>query len=139
MFTLCDPCSNCSAPGFPALPVSRSLLKLTSTESVMPSNHLILCRRVITNRRGGGLGSRQRWASASLSPSPRTPGLGSPTGAQGETLSSAQAKGQEEVSREPRGRQTGRRHCGSGAHPQGDAPRRQTASVLACLPTGANA
>ena len=39
--TLCDP-MNCSTPGFPVLPISRSLLKLMSTESVMPSNHLIL-------------------------------------------------------------------------------------------------
>ena len=34
---------NCSMPGFPVLTVSRSLLKLMSVESVMPSNHLILC------------------------------------------------------------------------------------------------
>ena len=34
-----DP-TNCSSPGFT---VSQSLLKLMSTESVMPSNHLILC------------------------------------------------------------------------------------------------
>ena len=33
---------DCSAPGLPALTVSRSLLKLTSMESVMPSNHLSL-------------------------------------------------------------------------------------------------
>ena len=29
------------------LTISQSLLKLTSTESVMPSNHLILCRPLI--------------------------------------------------------------------------------------------
>ena len=41
--TLCDP-MDCSMPGFP---VHHQLLELTQahvTESVMPSNHLILCR-----------------------------------------------------------------------------------------------
>ena len=33
----------CSTPGFPVLPFEQSLLKLTSIESEMPSNHLILC------------------------------------------------------------------------------------------------
>ena len=37
--TLCDP-MNCSTPGFT---ISQSLLKLMSIESVMPSNHLMLC------------------------------------------------------------------------------------------------
>ena len=40
--TLCDPI-NCSTPGFPVLHMSWSFLKLMSIESVMPSNHLILC------------------------------------------------------------------------------------------------
>ena len=49
--TLCDP-MDCSTPGLPVhhqLPKipeftsSQSLLKLMSTELVMPSNHLILC------------------------------------------------------------------------------------------------
>ena len=40
--TLCDP-MNCSTPGFPVLHHLLKLLKLMSTESVMPSNHLILC------------------------------------------------------------------------------------------------
>ena len=40
---LCDP-MDCSTPGFPSLTISWSLLRLTSVESVMPSNHLILCR-----------------------------------------------------------------------------------------------
>ena len=44
--TLCDP-MDCSLPGFPVLTISRSLLKLVSTESVMPSNHLILCRPLL--------------------------------------------------------------------------------------------
>ena len=35
---------DCSAPGFPVLRNLQSLLKLMSTELVMPSNHLILCR-----------------------------------------------------------------------------------------------
>ena len=38
--TLCDPL-DCSTPGFPV--PHQSLLKLMSLESVMPSNHLILC------------------------------------------------------------------------------------------------
>ena len=41
--TLCDP-MNRSTPGLPVHHNSRSSLKLMSIESVMPSNHLILCR-----------------------------------------------------------------------------------------------
>ena len=37
--TLCNP-MDCSMPGFT---ISQSLLKLMSIESVIPSNHLILC------------------------------------------------------------------------------------------------
>ena len=44
--TLCDP-MDCSTPGFPVLTSSWSLLKLMSTESVMPSNHLIFCRPLL--------------------------------------------------------------------------------------------
>ena len=40
--TLCNPV-DCSTPGFPVLHLSRSLLKFIFIESVMPSNHLILC------------------------------------------------------------------------------------------------
>ena len=40
--TLCDP-MDCSTPGFPVHDQLWSLLKLMSMESVMPSNHLILC------------------------------------------------------------------------------------------------
>ena len=40
--TLCDP-MNCSTPGFPSFTISQRLLKLMSTELVMPFNHLILC------------------------------------------------------------------------------------------------
>ena len=40
--TLCDP-MDCSMPGLPSIINSQSLLKLTSIESLMPSNYLILC------------------------------------------------------------------------------------------------
>ena len=40
--TLCDP-MDCSMPGFPVLHYLPSLLRLMSFESMMPSNHLILC------------------------------------------------------------------------------------------------
>ena len=40
--TLCD-FMDCSTPGFPVHTKSRSILKLKSIESMMPSNHLILC------------------------------------------------------------------------------------------------
>ena len=43
--TLCDP-MDCSPPGLP-ITSSRSLLKLLSIESVMPSNHFILCRPLL--------------------------------------------------------------------------------------------
>ena len=38
---------NGSTPGFPVLHYLQSLLKLMSTESMMPSNHLILCRPLL--------------------------------------------------------------------------------------------
>ena len=46
--SLCNP-MDCSTPGLPVLPVanSQSLLKLISIKSVMPSNHLILCRPLL--------------------------------------------------------------------------------------------
>ena len=44
--TLCDP-MDCSMPGFPAITNSQSLLKLMSIESVMPSNHLIICHPIL--------------------------------------------------------------------------------------------
>ena len=43
--TLCNP-MDCSMPGLP-ITNSWSLLKLMSIESVMPSNHLILCRPLL--------------------------------------------------------------------------------------------
>ena len=44
--TLCDP-RDCSTPGSLSSTISQSLLKLMSIESVMPSNHLILCRPLL--------------------------------------------------------------------------------------------
>ena len=45
--TLCDP-MDCSMPGFPGfITNSWRLLKLMSIESVMPSNHLILCHPLL--------------------------------------------------------------------------------------------
>ena len=38
---------DCSTPGFPVITNSRSFLKLMSIESVMPSNHLILCHPLL--------------------------------------------------------------------------------------------
>ena len=49
--TLGDPV-DCSMPGFPIFIVSQSLLKLVSIESVMPSNHLILCRPLVRKFKG---------------------------------------------------------------------------------------
>ena len=43
---LCDP-MDYSTPGFPVHHPSRSLLKLTSIPSVMPSNHLTLCHPLL--------------------------------------------------------------------------------------------
>ena len=44
--TLCNPMS-CRTPGLPVITNSRSSLKLMSIESVMPSNHLILCHPLL--------------------------------------------------------------------------------------------
>ena len=44
--TLCDP-MNLSTPGPLSITISWSSLRLTSIESVMPSNHLILCRPLL--------------------------------------------------------------------------------------------
>ena len=43
---LYDP-TDCSMPGFPILHYLQSLLRLMSIESVMPSNHLILCHPLL--------------------------------------------------------------------------------------------
>ena len=44
--TLCDP-MDCSTPRFRSITNCQSLLKLMFIESVMPSNHLILCRPLL--------------------------------------------------------------------------------------------
>ena len=44
--TLCDP-MDCSTPGLPVQHHSQNLLKLMSIESVMPSNHFILCHPLL--------------------------------------------------------------------------------------------
>ena len=44
--TLCDS-MDCSTPGFLSFAISWSLLKLMCIESVMPSNHLVLCHPLL--------------------------------------------------------------------------------------------
>ena len=44
--TLCDP-MDCNTPGFLSITNSQSLPKLGSTESVVPSNHLLLRRPLL--------------------------------------------------------------------------------------------
>ena len=44
--TVCDP-RDCSTPDFPVFRSFWSLLKIMSIESVMPSNHFILCRPLL--------------------------------------------------------------------------------------------
>ena len=44
--SICDP-MDCSMPGFLSFTISWSLLKLMSIQSVMPSNHLILCHPLL--------------------------------------------------------------------------------------------
>ena len=46
-FTLCDPMDTAARQAPLSFTISRSLLTLTSIESVMPSNHLILCLRFL--------------------------------------------------------------------------------------------
>ena len=83
--TLCDP-MDCSTPGLLFIINSRSLLKFMSMESVMPSNHLILCRpllllpsifpriRVFANESVLHI-MRPKYGSFSISPSKEHPGL----------------------------------------------------------------
>ena len=79
---------DCSTPGFPVHRYFPSLLKLTSIESVMPSNHLILCRplllqpsifpsvRVFSNKSVLPIRWPKYWSfSFSISPSKEHPGL----------------------------------------------------------------
>ena len=87
--TLCDP-MGCSTPGLAVHHQLWSLFKLMSIESVMPSNHLILCRPllpppVFPRSRVFSTGSvlRIRWPeyrsfSFSISPSSEYSGLISP-------------------------------------------------------------
>ena len=83
---LCDP-MDCSTPGFPVHhQAPMSSLKLMSTELVMPSNYLILCRplllmpsifpsiRVFSNESVLCIGWPNYW-SFSISPSSEYPGL----------------------------------------------------------------
>ena len=82
---LCDP-MNCRTPGLPVHHQLRSLPKLMSIESVMPSNHLILCHpllllpsifpssRVFSNK--SALHWPKYWCySFNISPSNQHPGL----------------------------------------------------------------
>ena len=82
---LCDP-MNCRMPGLPVHHQLRSLPKLMSIESVMPSNHLILCHpllllpsifpssRVFSNK--SALHWPKYWCySFNISPSNQHPGL----------------------------------------------------------------
>ena len=84
--TLCDP-MDCSTPDLP-VHHQLSLLKLMSIESVMPSNHLILCRprlllppippsiRVFSNESTLHMRWPKYWSfSFSISPSKEHPGL----------------------------------------------------------------
>ena len=79
---------DCSAPDFSVLPISRSLLKHMSIESVMPSNHLIVCLpllllssifpsiRVFSNESVLHIRCPKPWNfSFSVSPSNEYPGL----------------------------------------------------------------
>ena len=85
--TLCDP-MNHSTPGLPVHPNSRSSLRLTSIESMVPSSHLILCRpllllppsppsiRVFSNESTLRIKWPKYWSfSFNISPSNEHPGL----------------------------------------------------------------
>ena len=83
--TLCNP-MDCSTPGLP-ITNSRSSLRLTSIESVMPSSHLILCCpvlllqippsiRVFSNESTLRMRWPKHWSfTFSISPSSEHPGL----------------------------------------------------------------
>ena len=85
--TLCD-LLDCSTPGLLSITNSWSLLKLMSVESVMPSNHLILCHpilflpsifpriRVLSNESALCIRWPKYWSfSSSISPSNEYSGL----------------------------------------------------------------
>ena len=85
--TVCDP-MDCSLPGSLSITNSWSLFKLMSIESVMPSNHLILCHpllllpsifpsiRVFPSESVLCIRWPKHWSfSSSISPSSEYPGL----------------------------------------------------------------
>ena len=85
--TLCDPL-DCSTPGLPVHHQLPGLFKLLSIESVMPSNHLILCHplpllpsifpsiRVFSNESALCIRWPKYWSfSFNISPSNEHPGL----------------------------------------------------------------
>ena len=84
--TLCNPMDH-STPGLPVHHQPQSLLKPMSIKSVMPSNHLILCRplllpsifpsiRVLTNQSAPHISWLKYWRfSFNISPSSEHPGL----------------------------------------------------------------
>ena len=85
--TIFDP-MDCSMPGFLSFTISQNLLKLMSIESVMPSNHIILCHpllllpsvfpsiRVFFNESGLHIRWPKYWRfSFSISPSNEYSGL----------------------------------------------------------------
>ena len=85
--TLCDP-MNRSMLGLPVHPNSRSSLRFTSIESMMPSSHLILCHpllllppippsiRVFSNESTLRMRQPRYWSfSFSITPSKEIPGL----------------------------------------------------------------
>ena len=75
--TLCD-LMDCSTPGLPVITNSQSWLKLMSIESVMPSNHLILCHplllppsifpsiRVLSNESALCIGGQSSWTQEQI-------------------------------------------------------------------------
>ena len=84
---LCNP-MDCSTPGLPVYHHSRSPPKPMSIESVMPSNHLILCRpllllplifpsiRIFSNESAFRIRWPKYWSfSVNISPSNEHPGL----------------------------------------------------------------
>ena len=78
---------DCNTPSSLSFTISRSLLKLMSIESVMPSNHLVLCHalllssifpsiRVYSNQSVPHIRWSKYWSfSFSISPSNEHPGL----------------------------------------------------------------
>ena len=78
--TLCSPI-NCSIPGSLSFTISRSLLRFLSTELVMLSNHLILCRPLLLLP--SVLPSESRSVMSSLNSPGQNTGVGSSSFLQG--------------------------------------------------------